>query len=212
MVAAVLADPVADAASGGRVGPNAVIQLIAALRGAAPTSVDRVFERAGLRPLLSAPPTAMVDEVLPARLFQALWRELPAADAARVARDAGRRTADYVIANRIPRPARAALRVAPRRLGATLLLGAIRRSAWTFVGSGRCETSSRPAPVILLKDNPIPMPELCWQAASFERMFGRLVAPGARVRSFPAARDGDADRFEIDLWPERAKRTSDCAD
>jgi hypothetical protein len=50
---------------------------------------------------------------------------------------AGQGTADYILAHRIPGPAKALIRALPAPLGARLLTAAIARHAWTFTGSGR---------------------------------------------------------------------------
>ena len=124
----------------GLVGPNAVIQLAAALSDAYGPKVARaVFSEAGFSHLFDELPETMIDETVPAALMTQLWRNLTPAEAHAVAAEAGRRTADYVIANRIPRFARWLLKVAPPRLAAPLLLKAIHSNAWTFVGSGTCE-------------------------------------------------------------------------
>ena len=136
-------------AEAGLVGPNAVIQLAAALR-AAPGAIEpaeRVFASAGALRMLRVPPDAMIDEAIPARLFEALWRELPPEQAARIAHDAGRRTGAYVLANRIPAIARCVLCARCRPAWpAPLLLKAISRNAWTFAGSGICRSHSRADP------------------------------------------------------------------
>ena len=190
----------ASAPPPGVVGPNAIIQLGSALlAGPGPTVAERVYARAGLAALLAAPPAEMLDQRVPARLFAALWDELGTA-AAPVASEAGRLTADYVIANRIPRLARGLLRLLPPRMAVPLLLSAIRRNAWTFAGSGRCRVASRPVPLIEISNNPLAMPDCTWHRAVLERMFDRLAAPGARVRHTACCtRGAPACRFEIDL-------------
>lgn len=190
---------VAARVGAGLVGPNAVIQLAEALR-AEPGAAEQVFGRAGFIRLLRCPPDAMIDETIPARLFEALWRELSPGRAACIARDAGRHTGAYVLANRIPGVARLVLRALPPGLAAPLLLRAIRRNAWTFAGSGCCSiVPGRPATVIIT-DNPLAMPGGAWHVGVFEQLFDVLVNPGPRV-SYSAARiDGrPACRFSIDV-------------
>jgi len=190
----------ADArAEAGLVGPNAVIQLAAAVRATAGESTaERVFARADSLRLLRVPPDAMIDEAIPARLFEALWRELPPEQAANVAHDAGRRTGAYVVANRIPAMARAALRTLPPRWSTPLLLKAVNRHAWTFAGSGICSVSpGRPA-VITIVCNPLTIPGCVWHVGVFETLFRTLVDAGTCVRHSNDRMDGaPADRFEI---------------
>jgi divinyl protochlorophyllide a 8-vinyl-reductase len=188
------------AAAPGRIGPNAVIQLGHALIAiAGERRASEVFREAGHLPLLAAPPEEMVDERLPAALFAALWRALPDEIAARVADDAGRRTADYVMGNRIPRPAQLVLCHLPGRLGARMLLDAVRRNAWTFAGSGVCAVPV-PGRVIEISGNPLVMPGCVWHRAVFTRLFRAMVSPHARVRHAACCGEGaPACRFEISL-------------
>jgi divinyl protochlorophyllide a 8-vinyl-reductase len=137
---------------------------------------------------------------VPARLFATLWACWPRPAASMVAREAGRRTADYVIAHRIPRLAQLLLSVAPRRLAARLLLQAIHRNAWTFAGSGHCAVTDCAPYLISITDNPLIMPDCTWHVAVFERLFDRLVARGTQVRQTACSCYGDpACRFEITL-------------
>ena len=187
----------------GRIGPNAVLQLIEALREQADADLtERIFASVDLTFLLSCPPTTMVDERIPARLFAALWRELPAKRAQRIAAEAGRRTADYIIANRIPDLAKSALGLSPPWLATALLLSAIEKHAWTFAGSGRCSTHLRPTVQLIIEDNPMAMPDCCWHVAVFEQLFRRLVSPDTKVTHSECCRAGaEACRFDIDvLW------------
>jgi divinyl protochlorophyllide a 8-vinyl-reductase len=189
-------------AEAGLVGPNAVIQLGEALR-AAPNAAglaEQVFGQAGCLRFLRSPPCDMIDEMIPARLFAALWRELPPEMAASIAHDAGRRTGAYVMANRIPSAARLVLRALPPRLAAPLLLNAIRRHAWTFAGSGRCRVASGPPAIILIERNPLAMPAGSWHVGVFEYLFRALVSRRATIRHADCPADGmPICRFEIDI-------------
>jgi len=188
-------------AEAGLVGPNAVVQLVAALR-AAPVraAASDVFARAGLTRMLASPPDAMIDESIPARLFAALWQVLPREQAAVIAHDAGVRTGNYILANRIPLTARLILGVLPAPLAAPLLLKAIHRHAWTFAGSGTCRVAmGRPA-VITIERNPLEMPGCVWHVGVFECLFRSLVSGHTRVRHAEYRIDGaPACRFEIDI-------------
>lgn len=195
----------------GLVGPNTVLQLIEVLRerGGAEL-VNRIFLSAQLSFLVSSPPSAMIDERIPARLFRALWLQLPAAEAERIAREAGRRTADYIIANRIPGFAKRLLAISPSRLAARLLLHAIAKHAWTFAGSGTCSVSMHPTIAIEIGDNPLSMPDCCWHASVFERLFRKLVSAHTRVEHTACCQTGDRScRFEIDTIPKARRAFTD---
>jgi divinyl protochlorophyllide a 8-vinyl-reductase len=176
----------AGAAAAGRIGPNAVLQLLPVLEREGGAALrDRMLRAAGLK---AAPSDAgMMDEAPAAAMHQALRRELPDR-AAELARAAGLATGDYILAHRIPGPAQALLRRLPVPLAAWMLTRAIAQHSWTFAGSGRFEVlSTRPLAVRIL-DNPVVRGEraeapIChWHVAVFERLFTELVHPGYHVR------------------------------
>lgn len=163
------------------VGPNALIQMGRALddlRGGA--AALAVFARAGLAERYAAPPDRMIDEAEAAALFAALMAERPA-DWPALAAEAGARTADYIIANRIPAPVRLLLKALPRRAAARLLTRAIARHAWTFAGSGAFTATFGEPITLTIAANPLATPGCPWHAAVFARLYGALAAPGARV-------------------------------
>ena len=181
------------------VGPNAVLQLRTALshRGGLALS-RRVFGAAKLDDLLRTPPEEMIEEDIPSALFSSLYSCLPTHEAAATAREAGQRTADYIIAHRIPAFARLLLKMLPVALARPALLKAIEKNAWTFAGSGRCRALyGRPA-IIEIERNPISQPGCVWHVAVFERLFRKLVDPRTRVVHTDCVDAGAAAcRFEI---------------
>jgi divinyl protochlorophyllide a 8-vinyl-reductase len=191
------------AAPPAKIGPNAVIQLLAALHaaGQAPLA-NALFSAAGAGAWLIEPPGEMVDERKVARLHQAVRRAAPNADA--ILREAGRRTADYLLANRIPWAVQVVLKLLPPRLAAIILVSAIRRNAWTFAGSG-CFAARAGSPTIFeITHNPIcagetaAAPVCAWHAAVFERLFQALVSPRARVTETSCEAAGaEVCRFEV---------------
>lgn len=106
-----------------------------------------------------------------------------------IARDAARRTADYIIANRIPAAAAALLRVLPARLAAPMLMHSIRSHAWTFIGAGQFEPHSAWTFTIgrTRADDGLRVPDSTfgWYGAVFERLYQRLVAPDCRIEMAP---------------------------
>jgi divinyl protochlorophyllide a 8-vinyl-reductase len=140
----------------------------------------------------------MVDERIPRRLFAALTTMWPRAEASAVLHDAGRRTADYLLANRIPGPAQRVLRLLPAPLASRALLAAIGKNAWTFAGSGACTTSHPGKAVIEIKDNPLAVPDCPWHAGVFEGLFSALVHARPVVAHPRCCAAGDTVcRFEI---------------
>lgn len=189
------------------IGPNAVIQLAAALDAAAIDS-QPIFAAAGVADWLDHLPEHMTDEIPVARLHQQLRRSLPPAQSVAVLQDAGRRTADYLLANRIPKPVQAVLKRLPARLAAWVLVKAIGANAWTFAGSGRFTARAGDPTVFEIADNPLcrgehaAEPVCAWHAAVFERLFQALVSPHSRAIETSCGATGAATcRFEVRLRP-----------
>ena len=94
----------ADLAAG-RVGPNAIIRVAEALREIGGGDLEReLLHKAGLEVYLAGMPAEMVDEREVTRLQRAVQTALDPQHARGVMLDVGRRTGDYLLANRIPRP------------------------------------------------------------------------------------------------------------
>lgn len=198
------------AAAAARIGPNAITRMAEALQagvGAAATAA--VFRRAGLGHYLEHAPQQMVPEDEVIRLHHEVRAALPTRTAREVARDAGTRTAAYLLAHRIPRALQGLLRRLPARWAARVLLIAISRHAWTFAGSGTFSWQASPAggPGLVrleLRGNPLcrglraAEPACDYYAATFEALFRALVHPRARVHETACEARGDAQcRFEV---------------
>ena len=187
------------------VGPNAVTQLVRALRVATdPADVQRILVTADVVEWADHPPEHMVDERPVAALHRAT-REILDKDSSRaVLTEAGLRTGDYILANRIPAPARAVLKVLPAWVSSRLLARAIAAHAWTFIGSGRFVCSRADGLTFEIWSNPFCAGEtsaapLCvWHAAVFQRLFQALVSPGATaVETHCVARGDSCCRFAL---------------
>jgi divinyl protochlorophyllide a 8-vinyl-reductase len=203
-LAMVSATPVA-----GRIGPNAITRVAEALTAHGGNALTAsVFARAGLARYLDTPPEAMVDEAEVARLHRALAARLQRADGVAIARDAGRRTADYLLARRIPRPAQWLLRLLPRRLAAGILVDAIAKHAWTFAGSGEFSHAFDHADARVLWLNIVksplcrhadtPAPACDYFAATFQGVFGAMLGRNVRVVEIECSAGGaPACRFRV---------------
>lgn len=187
-----------------RIGPNAITQVAAALEAALGAPTQRlVFESAKLEHHLSVPPAAMIDEADVIRLHRALREQLGPGRARDIARDAGRRTGEYLLANRIPAPAQALLRRTPARLASRALLAGIRGHAWTFAGSGAFTAEAGRPTRLAIADSPLCRgvhsedPVCDYYSATFERLFRELVHPDVRVAELACGAQGaEACRFE----------------
>ena len=182
-----------------RVGPNAIIRVAEALEALHGPDVARsVFVRAGLPGWLDWPPSAMVPEADVAALHRALLAELGEPEARAVAGAAGRRTAAYLLANRIPAPVRLVLRLLPAGPSARLLLRAIGRHAWTFCGSGSFAAEQGSLVVVTITGGPLraagpAAPGVAaYYAATFQALFRALVHPRTTVAALQRATEATA--------------------
>ncbi len=189
----------------GRIGPNAIIRLLEVLQiGPGPAVAERLFRAAGLERYLTAPPDRMVPEEEVTVLHHVLAEELGHVLAGRIARDAGRRTADYLLANRIPKPAQAILKLLPEGLASRMLLKAIGKHSWTFAGSGTFTVHRASPAVVSITGCPLcrgseASEAICdFYTGTFERLWQVLVHPGAVVTETECAAMGAARcTFEI---------------
>ena len=188
-----------------RIGPNAITRVAEALQSQVGGHLAAdVFAAAALSHHLADPPTRMVDETEVSRLHQVLRSELGGPVAFAVSRDAGLRTAEYLLAHRIPRPVQALLKALPPALASRLLLSAIGKHAWTFAGSGSFTARAGRPVVLTIRGNPMCVgqtsdePMCDFYAATFERLFRALVHPQSVVTETACEACGDeACRFEL---------------
>lgn len=173
----------------GAIGPNAIIQIAAALRqeyGWA--AVESIFTAAGLSRYLKEMPQEMVAETEVVSLHQSLQKQLGIDAARRISWQAGMRTGDYLLAHRIPKPAQFALRFLPSSLSSRILLHAIARNAWTFAGSGTFRyRAGRPVIISisggLLSRGMHAFEPICdFYSATFATLFRTLVDSATEVR------------------------------
>ncbi len=185
-----------------RVGPNAILQYLP------------VLEKAMGRPALDAflveehieqvpDGSEMIEEGLAAQFHQAVRRQFPDA-AVELAREAGERTADYIIANRIPAFAKAILALLPRPVAEDMLTRSIADHAWTFAGSGEFRVHRQPPITFEIIGNPIVRGEtathpICeWHAAVFAHLFSKLVSGDYSVTERQCCANGaESCRFEL---------------
>ncbi|MBB1073387.1 bacteriochlorophyll 4-vinyl reductase [Rhodoferax sp. 4810] len=172
-----------------RIGPNAIIRVAEALTAQYnnPELTAQIFTTAGLTHYLTALPTQMVPETEVTALAAALRQHLDADAARAVSHDAGQRTGDYLLAHRIPKPAQRVLRLLPPALACRMLLKAIEKNAWTFVGSGHYHFNlRRPVQITiahcpLCRDATAPQPICDFYVGAFERLCQTLVSRRTQV-------------------------------
>ena len=163
---------------GALIGPNAVLQAVAVMEerlGQAETQAILADAR------IDALPSGqhMIPEIEALRLHRWLALHDPLGSYV-IAAEAGARTADYIIANRIPQPAVWLLRRLPAMLAAPLLMAAIGKHAWTFIGAGAFAAQGAWSFRIdrTAADDPLPPPDSLfhWYAAVFTQLYRQLVA------------------------------------
>lgn len=191
----------------GRIGPNAIIQTVTALRerkGVA--EADRLLADWGLGGLVTALPTDMVEEgevtTLCARVIAGLGR----GEGLAVMERSGELTAQYLLANRIPGIARLLLPWLPDRLALKALFRAIEGHSWTFAGTGTFSTDLS-TPSFTIQHCPVCRAlsgdghAMCgYYRATFERLIRQLVHPRAVVEEVKCeAAGGDSCLFRVRL-------------
>jgi divinyl protochlorophyllide a 8-vinyl-reductase len=188
-----------SATAAGRIGPNAIIRTVEVLRerlGAAHTAT--LLQHAGLDGYDRELPHEMVAEAEVTSLFATLYRELGGLSARAIARESGERTGDYLLANRIPRPAQAVLKLLPPPLASRGLLAAIRGKTWTFAGTSAVDLiDGRPALVTftgcpLCRGMSSESSTCDYYAGTFERLYNVLVHPGTHATEIACQAAGSA--------------------
>jgi divinyl protochlorophyllide a 8-vinyl-reductase len=187
---------------GAKIGPNAILQLVPVVEDAAGADMTKhLLTMAGVFELPD-PDAGLMDEGPAARLHQALRAEMPEV-APMLAREAGWRTGDYILAHRIPKGAtapaahaRPARRADPRARGGKTRLDLLRL--------GRVPAGLTWPVVFEIVDNPVVRGEhsetpLChWHAAVFERLFSTLCGRDWRCAETRCCAQGAAScRFEM---------------
>lgn len=199
--AALQAEEAVAIGAGGRIGPNAILQLAGVLvaEGGLPLR-DRVLAAAGVA--LPPPDAGMWPEAECRAVHLAVRRLLPR-QADRILWRAGLATGDYILAHRIPRPAQALLKRLPAPLARRLLAMAIARNAWTFAGSGRFRVVGHRPLTFEISGNPLAVggwqgPSCRWHVGVFERLFGALTRGGVTVTEVACtATEAPACRFVL---------------
>lgn len=202
--------PALAAHGGGRIGPNVLIQTAHALE----QRLGR--ERAGrilvdsTQHTLDTLPSGMVDEARANALMRRLVEDHGTAFTRSVMRDAGTRTGDYLLANRIPRVARLLLPVLPTSVALRVLLKAIGRHTWTFAGSATVRITVGNPAVISLTRCPLCVGilsdvHLCdFYTGTFARLAHVLLGPSAFAEEVACEATGDsACRFLIGTRGQR---------
>lgn len=189
----------------GRIGPNAIIRVLETLRESFGQDVTAgLFVQARLGHYLDQLPEKMVNETEVWRLHQVLREQLGQPTCADITWKAGLKTADYLLANRIPKAAQVVFKALPAAASARLLLKTIGGHSWTFAGSGQFSYEVGQTVVLTIRNNPLcrdvrtDVPVCDFYSATFERLFQVLVHPNTKVEETACeAKGDDVCRFEL---------------
>ncbi|MZP29319.1 bacteriochlorophyll 4-vinyl reductase [Heliobacterium undosum] len=194
----------------GKIGPNSIIQTVAALKeryGEGKTAEFLV--KVGRSDLTQKLPAEMVDE----QEFNDLVRSIQAGfgnqELTQLLRRSGELTAAYLLKHRIPVPIQWILRILPVRSGLKMLLSAIEKNAWTFVGTGSYRFTIENHPKITIErcvscrgmsaDEPI----CAFYEGTFQTLIRTLVDQKATVKETSCSANGaSACIYEVRLGTE----------
>lgn len=185
-----------------RIGPNVIIQTAHTLADRLGNEMAERFITAATPFSLAQLPTEMVDERTANALIRHLSDERGAGFMRSVMNEAGRRTGDYLLRNRIPAPARWILPHLPRSLAMRALLSAVSRHTWTFAGSAQVKFTVGDPAVITIRHCPLcadqrsAEPVCDFYTGTFTRLLRELVHPSASAEEVSCEARGDtACRF-----------------
>jgi len=120
-----------------KIGPNSIIQTVAALDSRyGKIEGDAILRRSGQDHWIGNLPKEMTEESQFHSLVSALQKELGEETTASILKESGERTARYLLKVRIPGIFQKFLKLLPPRTAFRLFLFTISKNAWTFAGSG----------------------------------------------------------------------------
>jgi divinyl protochlorophyllide a 8-vinyl-reductase len=171
-----------------RIGPNSIIQTVTALRERlGPVGGDSALRSWGHGSLTLALPEAMVPEADFNALVHSVFEGLGPVAGQEVLERAGTLTAEYLLANRIPRPAQFLLPWLPARISFWILSKAIGAHAWTFAGSGvfgvefGAQAAYRVTGCPMCRGLTTTTATCSFYRATFERLLRQLIHPNTVV-------------------------------
>ena len=199
-------------AEAGRIGPNAIIRVAETLRDVLGEDTTRlIFARAHLEPHLAHPPTGMVPEEDVGALQTALFDGLEENEARKIAFEAGLRTGDYLLANRIPKPAQAVLKVLPSVAREPGPARHHQEALLDLLRDRRLQRRKPASVIVSIKGCPLcrgrhgDHPQCDYYAGTFQRLFEVLVSRNTFVREVTCeATGGPSCAFEI-AWKNRGR-------
>ena len=180
------------------IGPNAIIQMIKAMEeGLGVNETLNFFIKSKLGHYISHPLMGRVHEQDVCLIHQRLIETYGIDQAKQLTREAGLRTADHLLKNRIPKLFGFFLRHLPTKLSIALLLRAISNHPWTFVGSGKFSYQVFSTITIYIESKPIckgilsTAPICDYYAGTFEGLLKSLINATVKVQEVGCEARGD---------------------
>ncbi|MEI8101891.1 MAG: bacteriochlorophyll 4-vinyl reductase [Chlorobium sp.] len=135
-----------------KIGPNSIIQTVAALEATyGKSKTENMLRKIGQGYLIGNLPKEMVEETKFHTLACALQKEIGETASASILKESGERTARYLLKVRIPAIFQRLVKLLPARTAFKLLFYAISKNAWTFAGSGKFSYIMNRPPEITVK-------------------------------------------------------------
>lgn len=188
----------AAALTTGRIGPNVIIQTALTLRDRlGPDVATRLLTRSTSYGLLDLP-QEMVEETKANALVRAVHETYGLPFARDVMAESGRRTGDYLLAHRIPKPAQWLLPLLPRAMVLRVLLAAISKHSWTFAGSAQVQITPGDPVEISLRHCPLcagqraSEPMCDFYAGTFGRLAQAFLGPKGWAEEVACEARGDS--------------------
>ncbi|WP_207708764.1 bacteriochlorophyll 4-vinyl reductase [Heliobacterium mobile] len=173
----------------GKIGPNSIIQTVAALKEKyGDEKADVILRQGGKGYLIDNLPSEMVDEKEFISLVHMLASSVGHTETKVILRRSGELTAKYLLKHRIPGPIQWLLKVLPAKQGLRILLSAISKNAWTFVGTGTFSYDSENEKKIYIENClscrglHSSQPICSFYEGTFEKLIQTLIVSKAQVR------------------------------
>jgi divinyl protochlorophyllide a 8-vinyl-reductase len=168
-----------------RIGPNSIIQTVAALEAVyGKTKSEAMLRKIGQGYLIGNLPNEMVEEAKFHSLVIALQKEIGESATSGILKESGERTARYLLKVRIPGIFQQLVKILPARPAFKLLFFAISKNAWTFAGSGEFSYSMNRPPDITVKVTFPTQPVVGnFYLGTFTALLQELVNPLTRIKA-----------------------------
>ena len=168
-----------------KIGPNSIIQTVAALDATyGKAKAEIMLRKIGQGYLVGNLPKEMVEEAKFHTLVGALQKEIGETATSRILQESGERTARYLLKVRIPGIFQKFIKVLPPRPAFKLFLFAISKNAWTFAGSGKFSyTMSRPPEITVIVTYPTHPVVGNFYLGTFTALLQELVNPKTRIKA-----------------------------